>query len=172
MAILGTARHANRLTAARRRSLSGIILPPFCPSLSLFPFLLGFAAPACSCRYPTKAISNHHSDVRARSLYGVWVTPPAVAFIAYANLTNDGVFDNVERMLFCEFATTITRQSLPHMAHSRGRTPSPTCPHELVCLARCSPLTPTCTLDEYVELSSHSSRQGARVSPLRELFRA
>lgn len=52
-----------------------------------------------------KAISNHHSDVRSRSLYGVWVTPPAVAFIAYANLTNDGVFDNVERMLFCELAT-------------------------------------------------------------------
>lgn len=80
------------------------------PSLSLLGLVV---MPVCFGRR-LKAVSNHHSDVHARSLYGVWVTPPAVAFIAYANLTNDGVFDNVERMLFCEFATTTNARLLQH----------------------------------------------------------
>ncbi|CAN0118074.1 unnamed protein product [Ascophyllum nodosum] len=47
-----------------------------------------------------KAISNHHSDIRLRNLYSVWVAPPAVAMLAYASLEELDVFDPVQRLLF------------------------------------------------------------------------
>ncbi|CAN0332944.1 unnamed protein product, partial [Ectocarpus sp. 13 AM-2016] len=33
------------------------------------------------------SIDNHHSDPNRRNFYGIWVAPPAVAMMAYANLS-------------------------------------------------------------------------------------
>lgn len=49
-----------------------------------------------------QSIDNHHSDPRRRNFYGIWVAPPAVAMIAYSNLTGLDVMDDVQRVLFCE----------------------------------------------------------------------
>lgn len=53
-------------------------------------------------RAPSQSISNHHSDIRLRNLYGIWVAPPAIAMMAYANLEGLTTFDAVQRLLFCE----------------------------------------------------------------------
>ncbi|CAM9538674.1 unnamed protein product, partial [Ectocarpus fasciculatus] len=49
------------------------------------------------------SIDNHHSDPNRRNFYGVWVAPPAVAMMAYANLSGLSSIDNVQRILFCEY---------------------------------------------------------------------
>ena len=50
-----------------------------------------------------QSISDHHSDFRLRSLYGVWVAPPAVMMLAYASLEQLTSLDAVQRLLFCEW---------------------------------------------------------------------
>eukprot|EP00903_Cladosiphon_okamuranus_P016305 g15037.t1 len=47
-----------------------------------------------------KSISDHHSDIRLRNLYGVWVAPPAMAMLAYGNLEGLSSSDGVQRLLF------------------------------------------------------------------------
>lgn len=51
-----------------------------------------------------QSISDHHSDIRLRNMYGVWVAPPAIAMLAYASLEGVASFDAVQRLLFCECA--------------------------------------------------------------------
>ncbi|CBJ26922.1 Glutaredoxin glutaredoxin/malate transporter fusion protein [Ectocarpus siliculosus] len=46
------------------------------------------------------SIDNHHSDPNRRNFYGIWVAPPAVAMMAYANLSGLSSIDNVQRILF------------------------------------------------------------------------
>ncbi|CAM9111089.1 unnamed protein product [Scytosiphon promiscuus] len=46
------------------------------------------------------SISNHHSDIRNRNLYGMWIAPPAMAMLAYGSLEELTAFDAVQRLLF------------------------------------------------------------------------
>eukprot|EP00903_Cladosiphon_okamuranus_P016395 g15119.t1 len=47
-----------------------------------------------------KSILDHHSDFRLRSLYGVWVAPPAVMMLAYSSLEQLTSLDATQRLLF------------------------------------------------------------------------
>ncbi|CAM9812351.1 unnamed protein product [Ascophyllum nodosum] len=47
-----------------------------------------------------KAISDHHSDIRTRSLFAIWVAPPAMAMLAYHHLEGAEYFDLVQRLLY------------------------------------------------------------------------
>ncbi|CAM9257536.1 unnamed protein product, partial [Sphacelaria rigidula] len=47
-----------------------------------------------------KAISDHHSDVRTRNLFAIWVAPPAMAMLAYQHLESVPTFDSLQRVLY------------------------------------------------------------------------
>eukprot|EP00752_Nemacystus_decipiens_P012458 g11037.t1 len=47
-----------------------------------------------------KSVSDHHSDIRLRNMYGVWVAPPAMAMLAYASLAGVTSFDSVQHVLY------------------------------------------------------------------------
>lgn len=81
----------------------------------------------------SQSISDHHSDMRLRSMYGVWVAPPAMAMLAYANLEGLGSFGPVQRLLFCEYPSNLKQRytyldQLSHASRLHGtNTKSP--PH-------------------------------------------
>lgn len=76
-----------------------------------------------SCVRAFQSIDNHHSDPNRRNFYGVWVAPPAVAMMAYANLSGLSSIDNVQRILFCEYGWDPNKSFLHFSSPVPGRVP-------------------------------------------------